>query len=82
MTSKHSINSPMLKSNVCYSITIKHEPGNIRKDLIVLEQYEFDTNTQNQTDLINQLKATRMNQEKYFPFGGIALNLAYLKVIY
>lgn len=65
---------------VCYSTTIKQEPGNVKKDLIVLEQYEFDKTTQIQIESINELKSIEINREKFFPFGGIALNVDYVKV--
>ena len=65
---------------VCYSTTINHEPGNIKKNLIVLEQYEFNKTTQIQIDSVNQLNATKMNHEKFFPYGGIALNVDYFTV--
>lgn len=65
---------------VCYSTTIRHEPGNTKNELIVLEQYEFHRTTQIQIDSINQLNETKMNQEKFFPYGGIALNVDYFTV--
>ena len=65
---------------VRYSATIKHEPGNIKKNLIVLEQYGFEETTQIQIDNVKQLKETTINHEKFFPYAGIALNVDYFKV--
>ena len=66
--------------NECYLISIKKEPENIKKDLLVFEQFEFDTISKDQKDLVNRLNEYSKNHEKHFPFGGIVLNLDYIRV--
>ena len=78
MTSKYFINST--KSTAYYLMSIKKEPGNIIKDMLVFEQFEFDIKSEEEKFFINKLKGYSKNQEKHFPFGGIALNLTYFTV--
>ena len=64
-----------------YSMSIKKEPGDIRKkDLLVFEQFGFETKTEEEKVFINRLTEYSKNQEKHFPFGGIAIDLAYFTV--
>ena len=65
----------------CYLITIKNELDDTKKDLFVLEQFQFDTKTTEEKEFVNQvLNTTVKNQDKNYPFGGIALNLAFITV--
>lgn len=80
MTSKIATEPPPKFVN--YSTTITHKPGNIKKNLIVLEQYGFEETTQIQIDNVKQIKETTINHEKFFPYAGIALNVDYFKVCF
>ena len=76
MTSKSVVNP----TKTFYSMSIKKEPGDIRKDLLVFEQFGFETKTEEEKVFINKLIERSKNQEKHFPFGGIAINFAYFTV--
>ena len=69
-------------SNVMYSVTIKTKSKVEKtcKDLLVFEQFGFETKTKEEKDLVNRLNEYSRNHEKNFPFGGIAIDLAYFTV--